>query len=166
MKRINQKTGEPFKRGDVGEDGRIFWAYHGAIKLNGQNREWWVSSEKFSELQKSHRSKTQIYAAKDRAKNVQRTLEYFRRNPGVDAARVAKRKADRLKRTPQWLDSFQLEQIKQYYKKAQSITENTGVKHHVDHIVPLRGKTVSGLHVPWNLQIITAIENGIKHNKF
>lgn len=165
MKRINPKTGEPFKRGDSREDGRLFWAYHGKIKINGENREWWVSSEKFAELQKAHLEKNKIYSMNDRAKHVRRTLSYFKRNPGSDAARVAKRKADKMQRTPKWLSNDHLKNIRKFYEQAQKITETTGVKHHVDHIVPLRGKTVSGLHVPWNLQILTASENGKKHNK-
>lgn len=56
--------------------------------------------------------------------------------------------------------------IKAIYLECARITNETGIPHQVDHIVPLKGKIVSGLHVPWNLQIIPARENRKKSNNF
>lgn len=90
--------------------------------------------------------------------------KYYNKNKGKYAAYTRKRQAAKLQRTPAWLtpvDDFFFEEI---YALAQLREELTGIKWHVDHIIPLQGKLVSGLHIPSNLQVITATENHIKSN--
>jgi len=86
-------------------------------------------------------------------------------NPGHIGAIVAKRRADTAKRTPAWLTKEQIAAMNKLYKQAAWLTKITGVKWHVDHIVPLKGKNVSGLHIPDNLQVIPARENLKKGNR-
>lgn len=75
------------------------------------------------------------------------------------------RYAGKRKRTPSWLTADDKRLIKAKYSEAHWMTVRTGFKHHVDHIVPLLGKDVCGLHVPWNLRVIPARENIKKGNK-
>lgn len=67
--------------------------------------------------------------------------------------------------TPPWLTQKQKSEIRQLYQIAITMTQTTGEQYVVDHIVPLRGESVCGLHVPWNLRVITREENLIKSNK-
>jgi hypothetical protein len=67
--------------------------------------------------------------------------------------------------TPPWLTRKQKSEIRQLYQIAITMTQTTGEQYVVDHIVPLRGETVCGLHVPWNLRVITQEENLKKSNK-
>ena len=80
-------------------------------------------------------------------------------------ANQARQIAQRLKRSPFWITSKYYKEMRIYYTEAQVLTKSTGIPHHVDHIIPLQGKNVSGLHVPWNLQVITAEENLKKGNR-
>lgn len=75
------------------------------------------------------------------------------------------RYAAKTKQTPSWLTREQRQEIVAWYEASALLTRITGIKHQVDHIVPLRGATVSGLHVPWNLQVLRAADNLKKSNR-
>ena len=91
---------------------------------------------------------------------------YRKANPHIYTANAVKRKAYKLQRTPKWLTRDQLKAIHDIYKEARQVSKKHPEPCHVDHIVPLRGDTVSGLHVPWNLQILTGAENRRKKNHY
>lgn len=92
------------------------------------------------------------------------TKNWINANPA--RARHIWRSRDKVLReaTPTWLSAIQLAQIEEQYEIAVARTTQTGVMHHVDHVHPLRGKNFRGLHVPWNLQVLTAIDNIRKKN--
>jgi hypothetical protein len=125
------------------------------------------------------------YLVESREKRLETTRNYYKRNSAVCIARTKKyaqenieitrarkaaaqnvRRAAKILRTPKWLTRKDFEAMRTRHKEARWMTIRNGIKHHVDHIVPLRGETVSGLHVPWNLRVIPARENSKKKNKF
>jgi hypothetical protein len=67
--------------------------------------------------------------------------------------------------TPPWLTRKQKSELRQMYQIAITMTKTTGEQYVVDHIVPLRSDEVCGLHVPWNLRVITQEDNLKKSNK-
>lgn len=89
-----------------------------------------------------------------------------KRNKGAVNANTRKRQAALLKRTPLWLTEFDFLKMKCLYQLAVMRTAESGEEWHVDHIIPLQGENVSGLHVPWNLQVIPATENLRKNNRY
>lgn len=103
--------------------------------------------------------------AKNPAKGRARMQRYRILNPSIMAEQSARRHAAILQRTPNWLTEHNWRQIEMFYDAACRLTKELGIEFQVDHIMPLRGKSSSGLHVPWNLQVITADDNRRKGNK-
>ena len=90
---------------------------------------------------------------------------YRDNNPAKMRFLSAKARADKARRTPIWLTEDDKWLIEEIYDVASQRTKMTGVEWHVDHAIPLRGRDISGLHVPYNLQVIPAALNLRKSNR-
>lgn len=93
-------------------------------------------------------------------------MAYKKANPGKVLAHTAKRRAAKMQRTPAWLTDDDFWMMEQAYELAVLRTKMFGFSWHVDHIIPMQGKYISGLHVPYNLQVIPGAENISKANKY
>ena len=128
-----------------------------------------TASEKTKQWNKTNMARKKANDKAWREANPERKRDYeriwYNKNPHKKRIARAKYKAIHLKSTPKWLSKDHLILIEMYYKLAVYMTEVTGIKWEVDHIIPLQGQNVSGLHVPWNLRVITKAENASKCNK-
>jgi 5-methylcytosine-specific restriction endonuclease McrA len=86
-------------------------------------------------------------------------------NPDYYNALNSVRKRRHREATPKWITAEIKLQMRQLYLQAQQLTRLTGERYVVDHIIPLINPEVCGLHVPWNLRVITQEENLKKSNK-
>lgn len=106
---------------------------------------------------------TKEYMAKYQEENKERIAEkrkeWRKNNKDKIMAQKARRRARKLNATPNWLTEEDNKEILSFYTEAQRLQNETGEKYHVDHIVPLLGDGGCGLHVPWNLQVLTEEEN-------
>lgn len=118
--------------------------------------------EKYREKSRATRAKNPEKARAIVNKSYQKL---YKARHAHERARLNAASAARRRLPPNWLDAISLAQIKEMYDIAKAVTIQTGIKHHVDHIIPLNGAMVNGLHVPWNLQVIPASENCAKGAK-
>ena len=112
----------------------------------------------------------------EREKHNQRGRDWYAANPGawknfkhhqphMKRMSTARRHAAELRATPPWLTVDHKRQLEMIYAIADYLTRKTGVPHDVDHYYPLRALTCCGLHVPWNMCVITATKNQSKGNR-
>ena len=133
------------------------WRERNEEKIKEYSREYYQNNKDY----KNERCRT--YYEENKVDRAIKIKEWQRNNPATMRAYNAKRRATKLQATPQWAD---LGKIQEVYTEAQRLTELLGIEMHVDHIVPLQGALVSGLHIETNLQILPAVENQRKSNKF
>lgn len=107
----------------------------------------------------------QAWAEKNRSKDQDYKKKWRTENKGTVNFLTRKRQLSKIQRTPHWLTEDDHWIIEQAYELAALRTKLTGISWHVDHKLPLQGKTVSGLHVPLNLQVIPGRDNSVKGNK-
>lgn len=119
------------------------------------------TSNKLKEYQKSYQKH---YEQQDQVKA--KRSAYRKAHPEISAAKTQKYQASKNNRTPSWLGVDELWMIEQAYELAALRTKLFGFVWHVDHVIPLQGKLVSGLHTPYNLQVIPGRDNMSKSNRF
>jgi hypothetical protein len=167
MKKCNlcqiEKTKTEFYKKNTAKDG-LFW--------------WCRSCHKEKMKVKYHElAKNETYKIKEK----ERVSEFWLSNPDIRkkcdqdyanknrfklTAKVGKYRSLKMKRTPSWLTSNDFWIIEQVYELAALRTKMFGFQWQVDHVIPLQGKLVSGLHVPDNLRVIPARDNRSKSNHF
>lgn len=117
-----------------------------------------------------HRVRLIAYSKRWREENAARAdahrQQWIKDNPDKVRASIAKVKSARALRKPHWLTLDQRNEMRSLYAEARRMTKESGITYSIDHVVPLLGSSVSGLHVPWNLQIMTMKENRAKWNHF
>lgn len=90
---------------------------------------------------------------------------YRSENRGLYVMLCQQRRTAIRRATPRYLSDAHRLEIREIYDQCAALNRRDPGSHHVDHIVPIQGDTVCGLHVPWNLRVITAQENTRKGNK-
>jgi hypothetical protein len=103
------------------------------------------------------------WVANNKERMAVNTAKWRANNRGTVNATKARRRAENLQRTPLWANPAAIRKV---YLDCKELEELAGEPLHVDHIYPLQGKLVSGLHVEGNLQILRASENRSKSNTY
>lgn len=161
MKRWIEKPGvRDGMRAKWAEYGKRYYEQH-KDQINSKAKKWAAANKdkaRAAALAHYHRNKEALAEPK-RA----RAKKFRDENPAKVRAYIIERRKGRKLATPAWAD---FDAINKIYKQAKRLEKIDGIKRHVDHVIPIMGKAVCGLHVAENLQILTAQENIAKRNIF
>lgn len=135
------------------------WADENKERRKKYRQEWYIKNKE--RIRKDRKEYNKNYYLKNRKSILSKNKKWAQSNKGKVTAKTRKRQAAKLNAT----FSDYGKEIERFYILSRHFTEVTGIQHHVDHIEPLQGKNSCGLHVPWNLQILTAEENLRKGNR-
>jgi hypothetical protein len=130
-----------------------------------QERVKQVRAEYYQNNKETIKTRAAAWAQENRQRDYTNKRKYTVKNKPKYAGYAAKRRSVKLQATPTWLSSDHYKQMETEYQLAAWCSEVMGLPYEVDHIVPLQGKTVCGLHVPWNLRVIPEKDNRRKGNK-
>ena len=151
------------------------WKNSNPEKHKQAMRKWWENNkethnERVKNWQGNNKEKcksnAKAWAAKNPDKIAAKEKRYRDANPDKVTAWAVASVARRAKRVPPWLSEDDKWMLKEAYRLAKLRTKVFGFVWEVDHIIPLRGNEVSGLHVPNNVQVIPKTLNRAKRNKF
>jgi hypothetical protein len=137
---------------------------HCKVCDNASKKQWILKNP---ELSVAYRKTSDINRYTNHKTKVQQKNKNWKlKNPSKVAAMDAKRRAAIILRTPVWFTNDDQWMVEEAYELARIRTQIFKFPWHVDHIVPLQGKLVSGLHLPHNLRVIPGLENLQKSNCF
>jgi hypothetical protein len=127
------------------------------------HKKYYSSKKESPEFLKNRSIQTKKWRNSNKSKVKEYNKQYKNSNRDLCSAIANKRRVKISTSTPEWINNSELREI---YKEKNILSEYTGINYSVDHIIPINHEKVCGLHVPWNLQILTKSENSSKNNKF
>jgi hypothetical protein len=164
-----EKAKNMFPKKKDTKDG-LAWKCKSCVKEYNSSRPKEYTRKKSKEHYYKYKEKLQKEAReryyKNRESRKATMRKYNKNNRALKNFLESKRYTKKKNAYPKWLTKDQKVEIKRMYILASALTKVTGIQYDVDHIIPLQGKNVSGLHIPSNLQILTRAENCSKGNRF